>query len=140
MSTLATIHTLVPNANIPFGYYDADNIRFVQDKITEVLKREYKQDILIDRGSIIRLMERALLDRVETIPKMNQRAVMYAANDFRIHQLTADKHLKWEAHYHQSQQFYDPTTETSHYDPQRTKLANRLGYPAVGGTSRFFFT
>nr|QBK86538.1 MAG: hypothetical protein LCMAC102_03330 [Marseillevirus LCMAC102] len=26
------------------------------------------------------------------------------------------------------------------YDPQKVKLANRLGYPAVGGTTRFYFT
>ena len=140
MSTISTIHTLVPNASIPLGFFDEDNIRFNQTKITEVLRREYKQDILIDRGSIIRLMERALIDRLETITKMNQRVVMYAANEFRVHQLDVDKHLKWEAHFAVASQLYDPTTETSKYDPQMTKLANRLGVPAVGGTSRFYFT
>ena len=140
MSTVNTIHTLVPNAVIPLGYFDEDNIRFVQDKIRKVLRREFKQDILIDRGSIIRLMERALIDRLETVPKMNQRVVMYGTNEFRVHQLDVDKHLKWEAHYTESQRLYDPTTEVSRYDPQNVKLANRLGYPAVGGTTRFYFT
>ncbi len=140
MSTVSTIHTLVPNAAIPLGYLDEDNIRFVQDKIKQVLKREFKQDILFDRGSIIRLMERAILDRIETVPKMNQRAIMYGTNEFRVHQLEVDKRLRFEAHYVESQRLYDPTVEVSRYDPQKVKLANRLGYPAVGGTTRFYFT
>jgi len=140
MSTISTIHTLVPNASIPLGYFDEDNIRFIQEKIVEVLRREFKQDILIDRGGIIRLMERALLDRIETVPKMNQRVVMYATNEFRVHQLQVDKHLKLEAHYVLSQRLYDPSVEISRYDPQNVKLANRLGYPAVGGTHRFYYT
>jgi hypothetical protein len=140
MSTVSTIHTLVPNASVPLGYFDEDNIQFVQDKIKSVLKREFKQDILFDRGSVIKLMERALLDRIETVPKMNQRAVMYGTNEFRNHQLQVDKHLKWEAHYVESQRLYDPTVEISHFDPQTVKLSNRLGYPSVGGTTRFYFT
>ncbi len=140
MSTVNTIHTLIPNAAIPFGYFDEDNIRFIQGKIREVLRREFKQNILIDRASIVRLMERVILERIETVPKMNQRVIMYATNEFRVHQLEVDKHLKWEGHFWSSQQLYDPTTEVSRFDPQNIKLANRLGYPAVGGTTRFYFT
>lgn len=140
MSTISTIHTLVPNANIPYGYYDEDNIRFIQRKIIEVLKREFKQDILISRADIVRVMERALLDRIETIPKMNQRAIMYITNEFRNHQLEVDKHLRWEAGFWQASQLYDPLVNSVQYDPQNIKLANRLGYPKVGGTQRYYFT
>jgi len=140
MSTLSTIHTLVPNANVPQGYFDEDNIRFIQQKIIEVLKRKFQQDILFDRGSIIRLMERALLDRIETIPRMNQRVIMYAVNEFMVHQLQVDKHLKWEAHYVQSQRLYDPTTEVSRFDRQRTKLNKTFRGQQAGGTLRFYFT
>lgn len=140
MSTISTIHTLVPNASIPLGYYDEDNIRFVQDKIRRVLKRVFKQDILMDRGSIVRLMERSLLDRIETVPKMNQRAIMYGVNEYLNHNLEVEKHLKFEENYVLSQRLYDPSVEISRYDPQKTKLANRLGWPKVGGTSRFFFS
>jgi hypothetical protein len=140
MSTIATIHTLVPNANIPYGYFDEDNIRFIQNKIKDVLHREFIQSIEIDRASIIRLMERALLDRIETVPKMNQRVIMMATNEYRNYQIEVDKHLKWEAHYFLSQQQYDPSVEIVRFDPQNTKLANRLGYSKVGGTTRFYFT
>lgn len=140
MSTLGTIHTLVPNANVPLGYFDEDNIQFIQRKIREVLKREFKQDILFDRGSIIRLMERALMDRVDTVPFLNQRAVMYATNEFRNYQLDVDRNLKWEAHYTLSQRLYDPSVEISRYDSQIVHPPNRLGNVKVGGTTRFYFT
>lgn len=140
MSTLSSIHTLVPNANVPFGYFDEDNIRFIQKKIIEVLKRKFKQEILFDRGSIVRLMERALLDRIETIPRMNQRVVMYAVNEFMVHELQVDKHLKWEAHYVQSQRLYDPTVEVSRFDRQKTKLKKDFRGNQVGGTLRFYFS
>lgn len=140
MSTITTIHTLVPNANVPFGYFDEDNIVFIQRKIKEVLKREFKQDILFDRASIIRLMERAIIDRIETVPKMNQRAIMYATSEYRIYQLEINKHLKWEAHYTLSQRLYDPSVEIVRYDPQTIVRPNRLGVPKVGGTTRFYFT
>lgn len=140
MSTLSTIHTLVPNANVPLGYFDEDNIVFIQKKIREVLKREFKQDILFDRGSIIRLMSRALLDRIDTVPFLNERTVMYATNEFRNYQIEVDKNLKLEAHYVLSQRLYDPSVEIIRYDSQLTVRPNRLGDSKVGGTTRFYFT
>jgi hypothetical protein len=140
MSTLNTIHTLVPNASVPLGYFDEDNIVFIQRKIKDVLKREFKQDILFDRASVIRLMERALLERVDTVPFLNQRVIMYATNEFRVYQLDVNKHLKWEAHYTLSQRLYDPSVEIIKYDPQTVYPPNRLGNAKVGGTTRFYFT
>ena len=139
-STLSTIHTLVPNAAIPLGYFDEDNIRFIQDKIAKVLSREFSQRVLIDRASIIRVMERELLQRVDTIPRLNQRVIMDITNEVRVHQLEVNKRLKFEAHFFQSQQFYDPTVESSKFDHQNIKLSNRLGWPKVGATTRFYFT
>jgi len=139
-STISTVHTLVPGANVPLGYLDEDNIQFIQKKITEVLKREYIQDILVDRGSIIKIMARIVEERIEPVPKMNQRVVMTICAEFRRHQLEVDRNLKWEAHYTVSQALYDPTTENSKWDGQNIKLANRLGWSKVGGTSRFYFT
>lgn len=140
MSTISSIHTLNPGAGFPEGYFDNDNILFVQRKISDVLKRRYEQAILFDRGGVIRLMERALYDRLESVPKMNQRAIMYGVNEFMNHQENVNKHLKWEAHYTLSQRLYDPSTETAKFDPQNTVMANRLGKSMVGGTTRFYFT
>lgn len=137
---LWTIHTLVPSASIPLGYFYEQNIQFIQDKIVEVLKREYNQKIQIDRGSIIRVMERVLTERIETIPKMNQRVIMEICNEYRTHQDEVNKHLKWESHYVLSQRLYDPSTEMWRFDQQKIKHPNHLGKPKVGGTLRFYST
>lgn len=140
MSSVSTINTLVPNATIPYGYYDEDNIRFIQDKITEVLLRQYKQRVLIDRDSIVALMQRALVDgRIESIPKMNQRVIMMGTNEFRTHQIDVNKHLWWESHYVESQRLFDPTVASARFDPSIRMDPNRLGKPKVGGTTRFYF-
>ena len=140
MSSISTIHTLVPNASIPLGYYDEDNIRFIQNKIKEVLKRMFIQDILIDRASIVRVMERVLEERIEPVPKMNQRVIMTITNEYMVYQLQVSKVLKAEEFFVLSQRLYDPSVEISRYDPQKVKLANRLGWPKVGNTKRFYFT
>lgn len=140
MSSVSTINTLVPNATIPLGYYDEDNIRFIQDAIVTVLSRQFKQKILFDRDSIVALMERALVNgRIETVPKMNQRVIMMATNEFRNHQLDASKHLWWEAHYVESQRLFDPTVASAKFDPSVKTQHNRIGKPTVGGTTRFYF-
>ena len=137
-STPRVLHTQFNAA--PVGLFDEDNIGFIQSKISEVLAREYKQRILVSRGDIIRTMGKITDQFLESIPKMNQRVVMDICNDFRISQGYTDRNLKLEAHYVLSQRLYDPSVEVVRYDPSTIKLANRLGQPKVGGTSRFFFS
>lgn len=136
----ATIHTLKTLASVPEGYFSDENVKFVQNKATEVLRREFKQDILFNRGGVVRIMERVIDERRECVPRMNQRAVMYLTNEFRVHSLNVDKHLKWEAQYVNSQKLYNMDTGSSHFDQQKYKQPNRLGFPSVGGTTRFYFT
>lgn len=140
MSSIATIHTIVPNASVPLGYFDEDNIRFIQKKIIHTLGREYIQRILIDRASIIRIMDRIILERIEPVPRMNERVVMTIVNEFRTHQNQAQKHMNWEANYFHTQRLYDPVGEIVRADRLSHKLNNRLNKPRVGGTVRFYFT
>lgn len=134
---MAYVQTIFPGY-VPDGYFDDDNIEFIRGKIIQVLDIEFKQHIIVDRASVVRVMQRVLEERLETIPKMNQRVIMYITNEFRNHQQEAWRNLKWEAHYVQSQRLYDPTVERGP-DLYDIKLANRLGKPRVGGTVRFYF-
>lgn len=125
---------------IPDGYFSQENVQFIQNKVIEVLHHEYEQSIIIDFGSIIRMMERIFEERPETIPRMNQRVVMELCHDFRIYQANVDKHLRWEAHYDLSQMLIDESTNNHKVDFQRVKSNNRLGEKRVGGTTNFYFT
>jgi hypothetical protein len=136
---MAYIHAIF-SGNIPEGYLDDDNISFVTNKITDVLQREYVQAVNVDRASIIRVMERVLEERIETIPKMNQRTVMYICNEFRNHQGDVNKHLKWEKYYIESQRLYDPTVERGPDLDVKTVKVQNGGQLKVGGTVRFYFT
>jgi len=140
MGTVSTVVTLVPNSNIPLGFFDEDNIRFIQEKIKCVLSREFSQSILIDRASIIRVMQRIIEEKLESIPKMGQRVIMSICNEFRNHNSNVEKHLMWEESFVSSQRMYDPTVNVSRYDPQEYKLRTRFGQERVGGTLRFFFS
>ena len=135
-----SIHTLIPNQSVPYGYFHKDNINFIFSKIMRVLKREYIQNISVDEASIIRVMERVAEERVEEVPKMNQRVIMYITNEFRVHQLQASKHLTYEEGFFNSQMMYNDLSNIVRFDPQNIKLANRLGESRVGNSSRFYFT
>lgn len=134
---MAYTHSIFPGA-VPDGYFESENIEFIRRKAAEVLSIEFVQTILFDRASVVRIMQRVLDERLETIPKMNQRVIMYLVNEYRVHQADLHKKFKWEEHYIESQRLYDPTTARGP-DLQNIKLANRLGKPRVGGTSRFVF-
>lgn len=135
---MAYTQTIFPGS-IPDGFFDPDNIQFLRSKIADVLKREFVQAINVDTASLKRIMQRVLEERRETIPKMNQRVIMYICNDYRNHAYTGQKHLHWEEFFVESQKLYDPTTERGP-DLGAIKLANRLGKPRVGDTVRFYFT
>lgn len=132
---MAFVQTISPGF-VPDNYFDQDNIDFIQKKIIDVLHYEFQQSIVIPKRDIVRLMQRVLEERLESIPKMNQRVIMYATNDFRTHQIQANKHLSWESNYVYSQRLYDPTVARGP-DLLKIKLNTKSsGYPSA----RFYFT
>lgn len=134
---MAYVQTIFPGF-IPDGYFDNDNVEFIRDKVARVLNVDYKQHINIDRASVIRIMQRVLEERTDTIPMLNQRVIMYLVDEFRNYQGQLMKHMKWEENYIESQRLYDPTVERGP-DLQMIKLSNRLGRDRVGGAVRFMF-
>lgn len=137
------IHTIIPGATISEGFFDDDNITFVQEKVAEVLHREYYQTIVVSRADIIRVMQRVLEDRRETVPKMNQRVIMILTNDFRTHQIDVNRKLNWERGYAFSQQRIDPIGKIEYFDRRLIKTKDQKKYDGrekVGGTVRFYFT
>lgn len=132
-------HSVFPGF-VPADYFTRKNVDFLSNKLTNTLSLEFRQTVAVDEASILRVMKRVLDERIESVPRMNQRTLMYILNDFRTEQLETNKHLKWAANYRNSQALYDPTTDTAKIDLYNIKLANRLGKPKVGSTARFYFT
>lgn len=134
-----SVQTVLPTTR-PIGFFSNENVCFIQGKIAEVLGRRYAQKVIVDRASIIRVMQRVIEQFRESIPRMNERAVMVICNEFMNHQDQANKHLNWEEGYYNAHQIFNPDTNVGHSDVHNFKFANRLGEPAVGGTARFYFT
>ncbi len=134
----AFVQTVYPGY-VPRDYFEDENVTFVQKRIRDILLADFTTPVQITKADIVRIMQRVLEERPESIPKMNQRTIMYITNEVRNHQIDVNKHLKWEENYVYSQRLYDPVGKRGP-DMGMIKLSNRLGKPRVGGTVRFYFT
>ena len=137
------VHTIAPGASINSGYFDVDNINFIQTRVSQELSREFEQQIIIDRASITRIMQRVLAERREVVPKMNRRVIMYICNEFRNHQNEVNKHLNWESSYVSSQRNVDHAGRMTRFDHRGIKTNDKKKYDGksrIGGSQRFYFT
>jgi hypothetical protein len=119
-------------------FFNEDNKIFIQRKVAEVLRNEFKQNIIFDPLSIVQVMQRTYEDRVESVPRMNQRVIMDLCRSFRNEQINNNKHLMWAESYASSQMVFDPLGNKGP-DLQNIKLSNRLGRDRVGSTRTFVF-
>ena len=137
------IHTIVPGATIPLDYFDRDNISFIENKVSDVLSREYHQQVIVNHASIVRVMQRVLVERREVVPKLNQRVIMYICNEFRNHQQETRQALNLEAGYVSSQRSVDRVGGMTRFDMRGIKTTDQKKYNGkgtVGGSLRFYFT
>jgi len=141
--SMNVIHTIAPGAAINSGYFNQDNITFIQNAVTEELSREFQQQVIIDRASITRIMQRVLSERREVIPKMNRRVIMNLCNEFRNHQIQVNKHLNWESGFVSSQRNVDHIGRMTRFDHRGIKTNDKKKYDSktrIGGSQRFYFT
>ncbi len=136
---MAYTHTIFPGY-IPSGYFDDSNVQFVQKKIQKVLGLNFTQKVDIPAGDVVKVMLRILSQKLEEIPKMNERVVMQIVGEFRNHQIDVEKRLWWTQDSRTSTALIDGAEGLARYDPGSIKLANRFSSPLVGGTTRFYFT
>lgn len=132
------LHTVGGKNPFATTYFADDNIAYISKVIQEVLARAYKRPPVIPRDSIIRVMQRVLEERLDSIPKLNQRVVMYIANEYLTHQKTVNKHLRWEEGYHTSQRMYDPLGKVASIPIDNMRKIEHSRN--VGGTLNYYFT
>ena len=132
---MAYIQT-IGESYIPEGFFDSDNVDFIQKKITEMINKDITTKVTVPKESIARLMQRVLERRLDTVPRMNERTIMYAVNDYLNYQLETNKNLNWADGYIQSQRLFDPTCRRGVISNWTVKL-NPKHTPT---TQRFYFT
>lgn len=116
------------------GFFDPDNVSFVQTKATQVLSKEFRQRIVFDIESVKRVMARVYSEMLETVPQMNERTVMELTHEFRNHQLLTNQRLRYEEGYVASQMLFNPISNVAQVDVRAIKL-----HRGVGGTKGFVF-
>lgn len=129
---MATVHILNKFANIPAGYFDSDNIAFIQNKITEILRQHFTANIIIDKNSILRTMQTVVEDRVESVPRMNQRVIMKLTREYKSYQNETRLRLQLEESYVRSQALIDPISKTLKFDSTAIKLRSTAITPLWG--------
>lgn len=99
--------TILPTA-IPLGYFEDDNIDFLVKTLDEISRREFGKPVKFARSGLIRAMQRIGEERLESIPRMNQRVIMSMMSDFRLYQKELKRNFRWEENYINSQLLFDP--------------------------------
>lgn len=132
---MSYLHTVHPGY-IPSGYFSDDNVGLISKKVSELIKKRSSADVVVDVGSIVRVMQRVLEQRLESLNRMNERVIMYIVNDYLTYQIECNKHLNWAKNYTNSQKFYDPKTKRGRVSSWYGKI-NPKNVPT---TSRFYFT
>lgn len=119
-------------------FFDLENMVFIQKKLTELFKSEFKQNIVFDPASIVSAMYVVYYERIEAVPRMNYRVVMYLMAHFRNQQTENNKYLMFAESYSKSQQLFEPYGNKG-VDLAMTRGVNRLGRRKVGSTTNFVF-
>jgi len=124
--------------NYPIDYFSEENVNYIQNKVKRMLGAEFNCSggIIVPASDIVRVMQRVIGQRMEGIPEMNQRTIMYITDAYRTHVIDANKHLKWAENYTSSQQLYDMPFHKSAMPMFGMKLKRNK----VGGTINFWFT
>jgi hypothetical protein len=124
----------------PADYFTQKNIDYIKNTVSKVFKNTYSQQIIIDDDSVKRVLRRVFDEKLETVDRMNQRAVMYLVNGTEAHLRLRDVRYDQEQNFKYSQSLYDPLSGRAGADIFNIKLAQRYGKPLVGGTLRFYHT
>lgn len=119
-------------------YFAEDNVRFIQNRIGEMLLGEFRVKVLYDPESIVRAMMRVYERQLEDPVLMNRRVLIDLVREFRNHQYQMNRSLQWQEAFATTTGIYDPIANKGP-DLQIVKLRNRLGRSKVGGTVSFAF-
>ena len=120
-------------------FYGPENIKFLQDKIREILFREYQKTFNIDEASIRRVCDRVLTERLESRNRMNVRVIMYLTNEIRNYVFEANKNLHFEENFRGAVSLWDQAGGKGYFIKNKGKPRLFSKGERVGGTLSFNF-
>jgi restriction endonuclease len=132
---MAYVQTIYPGY-IPDDYFTKENVEWIQKRVTELIHKDISTNVTIDIGSIVRVMQRILEQRLESIPSMNQRVLMELTRHYLNYQVEANRNLYWAEMFVESQRLFDQNA-------RRGAIANwtvKLNPKHSATTQRFYFT
>ena len=95
---MSSIHTLDPQFRTP-GFFTQENVNTISQLVTATIAQSYSgKKVIVPNPHIIRFMQKIHEDRLESIPKMNQRVVMELVRSFLSHVDQQERANYWAAH------------------------------------------
>lgn len=127
-------------SEITINYYDIENIQFISQKATNELLDEFMNPVLFSVEDIVRVMTRVMEEKIESIPEMNTRVIMYLTHDYRLHAYSAIKALRQGEGYIASQNpAYDGVADMVRFDQALVKKINNHPSSSNNSTMQFYF-
>jgi hypothetical protein len=124
---------------VPENYYTKKNIDFIINEVSKILSKEFKQKIVYDSDSVKRILQRVFEEKLEEVPRMNDRAIMYLCANARSNIAQRDVRFSQEKNFENAMSLYDASAQRG-VDLHGIRLKHHLGKPKVGGTMGFYFT
>lgn len=124
--------TLLPT-KVPKGYFSKEIIDVIKSNVSQILSKDFLKPIVVDTESVLRVLQRVLEDRLESFPRMIERAIMEIVNEIKTFELERTKHLRYEKYFRYTQNIYDVSSKSGP-DTQTVKLSRQPS------TLRFYHT
>lgn len=95
---MSSIHTLDPQFRTP-GYFTQENINTISQLVTATIAQSYSgKKVIVPDAHIVRFMQKIHEERLESIPKMNQRVIAELVRSFLNHVSKQEQANNWAYH------------------------------------------
>ncbi len=95
---MSSIHTLDPQFRVP-GFFTHENVKTISQLVTDTIAQSYTgRKVIVPNPHIVRFMQIVHEDRLESIPKMNQRVTMDLVRSFLNHVEEQERANNWAYH------------------------------------------
>jgi hypothetical protein len=134
---MSSINTLQPTFRTP-GFFTEENIKTISELTTQTIGNTYKdKKVVVPNDVIVRFMQIVQEDRIEEVPKMNQRVIMDLVRSF-LNFVKKNEQSNYFAENRWNAYMYDPQLHIKPFDEPKLR-GERVGRSDLRGF-RFHFS